>query len=32
MAKKILLAYGTVAGSTAEVAQAIAEEMGKAGA
>jgi menaquinone-dependent protoporphyrinogen oxidase len=27
MTKKILLAYGTAAGSTAEVAQAIAEEM-----
>ena len=29
MTKKILLAYGTVSGSTAEVAQAMAEEMGK---
>lgn len=32
MTKKILLAYGSVSGSTAEVAQVIAEEMGKAGA
>jgi len=32
MAKKILIAYGTGAGSTAEVAQAIGEEMEKAGA
>lgn len=32
MTKKILLAYGTVAGSTAEVAQAIAEELTAAGA
>jgi menaquinone-dependent protoporphyrinogen oxidase len=31
MTKKILLAYGTVAGSTAEVAQAIAEEKTPAG-
>lgn len=31
MAKKILVAYGTVSGSTAEVAQAIADEMGKDG-
>ena len=32
MPPKILLAYGTVAGSTAEVAQAIAEEMTASGA
>ena len=32
MTTKILLAYGTVAGSTAEVAQAIAEEMTASGA
>jgi len=32
MAKKILLAYGTVSGSTGEVAQAIAEEMQTSGA
>lgn len=32
MTQNILLAYGTVAGSTAEVAQAIAEEMEQAGA
>ncbi len=32
MAKKLLVAYGTAAGSTAEVAQAIGEEMEKAGA
>ena len=32
MTDKILLAYSTVAGSTAEVAQAIAEEMEQAGA
>lgn len=32
MAKKILIAYGSAAGSTAEVAQAIGEEMEKAGA
>jgi menaquinone-dependent protoporphyrinogen oxidase len=31
MSKKILLAYGTASGSTAEVAQAIADEMAKAG-
>jgi menaquinone-dependent protoporphyrinogen oxidase len=31
MTKKILVAYGSVSGSTAEVAQAIAEEMGQAG-
>jgi menaquinone-dependent protoporphyrinogen oxidase len=31
MTKKILLAYGTASGSTAEVAQAIANEMGKDG-
>jgi menaquinone-dependent protoporphyrinogen oxidase len=31
MAKKILVAYGTAAGSTAEVAQAVGEEMEKAG-
>ena len=31
MTPKILLAYGTVAGSTAEVAQAIAEEINQAG-
>ncbi|MBW6466117.1 MAG: flavodoxin domain-containing protein [Brevefilum sp.] len=30
MTKKILLAYGTASGSTAEVAQAIADEMAKA--
>jgi menaquinone-dependent protoporphyrinogen oxidase len=29
MTKKILLAYGTASGSTAEVAQAMAEEMGQ---
>ena len=32
MAKKILLAYGTAAGSTAEVAQAIGDKMGEGGA
>jgi menaquinone-dependent protoporphyrinogen oxidase len=32
MTKKILLAYGTASGSTEEVAQAMAEEMGQAGA
>jgi len=32
MGKKVLIAYGTAAGSTAEVAQAIGEEMEKAGA
>ncbi len=32
MAKKILIAYGSAAGSTAEVAQAIGEEMKKCGA
>lgn len=32
MEKKILIAYGTVAGSTKEVAQAIGEEMRNAGA
>ncbi len=32
MAPKILLAYGTMAGSTAEVAQAIAEELTQLGA
>jgi len=32
MEKKILIAYGTVAGSTKEVAQAIGEEMENAGA
>lgn len=32
MAKKILIAYGTKAGSTEEVAQAVAEEMQSAGA
>jgi menaquinone-dependent protoporphyrinogen oxidase len=32
MAKKILLAYGTAAGSTEEVAQAVADEMRQAGA
>ncbi len=32
MAKKILLAYATMSGSTAEVAQAIAEAIGKGGA
>lgn len=32
MAKKILLAYATVAGSTAEVAQAIADEISQGGA
>jgi len=32
MTQKILLAYGTMAGSTAEVAQAIAEELTQAGA
>jgi menaquinone-dependent protoporphyrinogen oxidase len=32
MTKRILIAYGTAAGSTAEVAQAIGEEMQKAGA
>ena len=32
MTKKILLAYGTAAGSTAEVAQAVGDEMGKGGA
>ena len=32
MPKKILVAYGTAAGSTAEVAEAIAEEMGQLGA
>jgi menaquinone-dependent protoporphyrinogen oxidase len=31
MAKKILVAYGTASGSTAEVAQAVAEEMSKGG-
>ena len=31
MAKKILLSYGTAAGSTAEVAQAIGDEMSKGG-
>jgi len=31
MSKKILVAYGTAAGSTAEVAQAVGEEMEKAG-
>jgi menaquinone-dependent protoporphyrinogen oxidase len=31
MAKKILIAYGTASGSTVEVAQAMAEEMGQAG-
>jgi len=32
MSKKVLIAYGTAAGSTAEVAQAIGKEMEKAGA
>ncbi|MEA3327529.1 MAG: flavodoxin domain-containing protein [Chloroflexota bacterium] len=32
MSKNVLIAYGTGAGSTAEVAQAIGEEMEKAGA
>lgn len=32
MTEKILLAYGTVSGSTAEVAQAVADEMGEGGA
>ena len=32
MNEKFLVAYGTAAGSTAEVAQAIGEEIGKAGA
>ena len=32
MSKKVLIAYGTAAGSTAEVAQAVGEEMEKAGA
>ncbi len=32
MSKKILIAYGSAAGSTAEVAQAIGEEMQQAGA
>jgi len=32
MSKKILIAYGTAAGSTGEVAEAIAEEMGQLGA
>jgi len=32
MSKKILIAYGSAAGSTAEVAQAIADEMEKGGA
>ncbi len=32
MSKKILIAYGTAAGSTGEVAEAVAEEMGQLGA
>jgi len=31
MSKKVMIAYGTAAGSTAEVAQAVGEEMEKAG-